>query len=178
MSYERYSQFLCKKGHYWTEDAYTVDTYGVKKCPECKLISVWENMVDITNCSFDDDGTRIDGYIDLKVKKVRQGNCSACKKPHICETTYKIPKTKSTRNIKKLAQLILVFMTGSLFGNLVWHFRLKKPILLRELLLDLQSGGTPFLDWFYLLSFLVMLGWGIYIIGFMLIEWRKQDYTK
>ncbi len=74
------------------------------------------------------------------------------------------------KSIKKIALYLTIFMTGSLFGNLIWHFRLKTPILLRELLLDLQSGGTPFLDWFYGLSVFIILMWAIYFIAFGLLE--------
>ncbi len=94
MSYEGYSQFLCKNGHYWTEDAYTIDTYGVKLCSKCKQPFVWENMVDVTNGSFDDDGTRIDRFIELKPKSETSGVCSACGEKHICNKTYYIPKKK------------------------------------------------------------------------------------
>lgn len=99
MSYEGYSQFLCKKGHYWTVDCNLL-TYKDKKerCPSCNKEFVFENMVNITNGSFDNDGTRIDGFIDLKVKKVRSGFCSECKKQHICETIYKIPKLTTNGN--------------------------------------------------------------------------------
>ena len=72
-------------------------------------------------------------------------------------------------NIKRFVQFILVFVTGSLFGNLIWHLRLKKPILFRELLLDLQRGGTPFLDWFIGLGYIVLFMWGLYFICF---EWK------
>ena len=57
MSYEGYSQLLCKNGHYWKKDCYEVDYTELKdhKCPVCKKPAIWENMVDITNGSFDDD---------------------------------------------------------------------------------------------------------------------------
>ena len=77
--------------------------------------------------------------------------------------------------INKLIDFIVFFMTGAVFGNLIWHFRLKNPLLLRELLLDLQDGGTPFLDWFIGLSFFVMTIWMIYIVHLYLI---KRKYNK
>lgn len=94
MSYEGYSQFLCKKGHYWAKDCYVLIWLEPKeypKCPICKGKHVWENMVNTTNGSFDDKGDRIDGYVKLKIKLETSGICSQCGKKHICETTYKIP---------------------------------------------------------------------------------------
>ena len=94
MSYEGYSQFLCKKGHHWTKDCYELDwtdSKGYPKCPVCGEPHVWENMVNLTNGSWDDDGTRIDGYVELKQKIKRSGICSACGKEHVCEVNYEIP---------------------------------------------------------------------------------------
>lgn len=94
MSYEGYDQFLCKKGHYWTNDVEVNWDGGneKEKCPICGEEAVWENQVNITNGSYDDDGNRIDGFVDLKIEKCTQGICSKCKKPHVCGTIYKIPK--------------------------------------------------------------------------------------
>jgi len=81
-------------------------------------------------------------------------------------------------NPKKLIQFVkslLIFITGMLFGNLVWHLRLKKPILLRELLLDLQSGGTPFLDWFIGLGYIILFIWGLYFICFKWDTKKKKS---
>jgi hypothetical protein len=96
MSYEGYSQFICKKGHYFTKDCYEIDYLKLRdiQCPFCSNNPVWENMVDTTNGSFDDEGNRIDGYIDLETKNKTSGVCSRCGEEHICEVTYKIPKKK------------------------------------------------------------------------------------
>ncbi len=96
MSYEGYSQFLCKHGHYWTKDCYALPNLmyedNVKqKCPVCREDDVWENMVDETNGSWDDNGTRIDGYVELKLMIKKSGICSACGENHICEKKYEIP---------------------------------------------------------------------------------------
>jgi len=80
MSYEGYSNFLCKNGHLWAEDCNIADENG--KCPICSEKIVWENMVDTTN----DEGKPI----TLKVKK--ETICSKCKS--VLETTYYIPKNK------------------------------------------------------------------------------------
>lgn len=90
MSYEGYSQFLCKYGHYWTVDCNMIHHWEDEKCPYGHH-AVWENMVNITNGSFDDDGkTRIDGFIELKEKSRRE--CSKC--GTVTEIRYKIPKQK------------------------------------------------------------------------------------
>jgi hypothetical protein len=90
MSYEGYSQFLCKNGHAWEENCNFVDSKN--KCPTCGEKFIWENMVDVTNGSYY-EGERIDGYIELKVKSIK--SCSHCGKPQ--EVTYKIPKTKKRK---------------------------------------------------------------------------------
>lgn len=88
-------QHLCKKGHYWTKDAVGAMYDGETPiCPICKGKSVWENCVDQTNGSFDEEDNRIDGFVDLKVKRIKQGVCSCRGEEHICETIYKIPKEK------------------------------------------------------------------------------------
>jgi uncharacterized protein (UPF0212 family) len=89
MSYEGYSQKLCRHGHYSIYDALTEMYCGVKKCPICGEKFVWENAVDETNGSFE-NGIRIDGFISLEIEK--ETNCKEC--GHNIETIYKIPKTK------------------------------------------------------------------------------------
>lgn len=95
MSYEGYSQLLCKKGHNWDVDCNEMpQEYEEPRdviCPECKKPFVWENMVNTTNGSYD-NGNRIDGYIELKLKRTEYGICNKCNKHHICETIYEIPK--------------------------------------------------------------------------------------
>lgn len=92
MSYEGYSQFLCSKGHLWMRDCYAID-YAGKSCPICQNLAVWENMVDITNGSEDDEGNRIDGYIDLEINKPAViCKCDKCGIEHTVEPeTYKLP---------------------------------------------------------------------------------------
>ena len=92
MSYEGYSQFWCKKGHYWTVDCNLLMYKSEKeKCPICNEEEVFENMVNTTNGSFD-DGKRIDGFIQPKVIKEEKLICK-CGNEHICScSVYKIPK--------------------------------------------------------------------------------------
>ncbi|KKN57999.1 hypothetical protein LCGC14_0556570 [marine sediment metagenome] len=106
MSYSGFSQFLCKNGHYWEMDCMTLPNLmyeeDVKqKCPVCNEEEVWENMVNITNGSWDDDETRIDGYVELKLKIKRSGVCSACGEEHVCEKRYLIPKKKIKKEVGK-----------------------------------------------------------------------------
>ena len=90
MSYEGYSQFLCKHGHYWTRDCNIIDEFAKQLCPFGHP-AVWENMVDVTNGSFDDDGkTRIDGYIELEIVHIKE--CKHC--GTITDVTYKVPRKK------------------------------------------------------------------------------------
>ena len=93
MSYEGYSQLLCKNGHYWAKDCYDMDYKELKdhKCLICGEPAIWENMVNVTNGSFDEDAGRIDGYIELKQKSELSGVCSACGKKHVCEVRYYKP---------------------------------------------------------------------------------------
>ncbi len=95
MSYEGYSQLICKKGHYWKKDCYEMDFTKLSdhKCPKCNEPAVWENMVNTTNGSFGADGTRIDGYIELIIKMETSGVCSACGEKHVCDVRYHIPGT-------------------------------------------------------------------------------------
>ena len=87
MSYEGYEQFLCEKGHYWTENSLNCfDLPHKEKCPKCNKNPVWWHMVDTTN----DSGNPV----KLKVKKKINGYCSSCGEEHICEITYRIPKRK------------------------------------------------------------------------------------
>ncbi|MFA5395261.1 MAG: hypothetical protein WC346_04505 [Methanogenium sp.] len=96
MSYEGYSQFLCKKGHYWVVDSSNLEWLETKeypKCPICKKSHVWENEVNLTNGSFNYDGKRIDGFRKLKLKKKNLMKCKCCGREQICKCSeYQIPK--------------------------------------------------------------------------------------
>lgn len=96
MSYEGYSQFICEKGHTWNVNCEELpqdydECVETVVCPECKSKAIWENMVNLTNGSFDEEGNRNDGYIELEVKSETSGICSACGDKHVCKKTYQIP---------------------------------------------------------------------------------------
>lgn len=94
MSFEGYHQKLCRKGHYFTEDAETTLYVGeTEKCPTCGEKFVWNNLVDVTNGSYE-GSIRIDKYIALEIDK--ETKCKEC--GHTLEITYKIPKTKDKLN--------------------------------------------------------------------------------
>ena len=101
MSYEGYSQFLCPKGHTWNKDCYELpqeyEDDVNQKCPICGEEEVWENMVNITNGSYDEDDVRIDGFVELEVKSKNSGLCSSCGCEHVCEITYEIPGKSKRR---------------------------------------------------------------------------------
>jgi len=97
MSYEGYSQILCRKGHQSTEDAYgESETF---KCPVCGEPKAWSNQVDLTNGSFDEKGERIDGYIELEIKEPAVTcKCPTCNNVHVVQVqTYKIPKKRKRK---------------------------------------------------------------------------------
>ena len=85
MSYEGYYQVICKKGHYHTVDCNLFDFLGWK-CPTCGSDAAWCNGVDLTNGSWDENGKRIDGYVELKPKHIEK--CDKC--GHAIEELYEI----------------------------------------------------------------------------------------
>lgn len=92
MSYEGYSQFLCVRGHQWELDCHSIDPRLEENfCPKCMAPAVWENMVNLTNGSYEDDGKRIDGYVELE--RIAVDECDKCHS--ILEERFKIPQKKS-----------------------------------------------------------------------------------
>jgi len=90
MSYEGYSQFICVNKHSWDVDCNsTAMSLEENICPICNSHAVWENMVNITNGSFE-DGQRIDGFVDLKISE--QKSCDKCNS--VLETKYEVPKKR------------------------------------------------------------------------------------
>ena len=96
MSYEGYTQLICKKGHTWMVDCMMDDE---KPC-HCGAPIAWSNMVDQTNgCEpWKGDPGRmprhdiindcICGHIDLEQKSLK--SCDKC--GSTLSVTYKIPK--------------------------------------------------------------------------------------
>jgi len=92
MSFEGYYQNLCSNGHYWTEDVYG-ENY--ETCPRCGKETVWSNLVDVTNGSYEegcewDEEHRIDGFVTLEI--LSEEVCPCC--GHVKELRYKIPERK------------------------------------------------------------------------------------
>ncbi len=94
MSFEGYYQYLCKNGHLFGADCWNMVGFSADRCPICNERPYWWNLVDITNGSFDDDGTRIDGFIELKVKQEEEFcTCPDCGNKHVLHhRTYHIPE--------------------------------------------------------------------------------------
>jgi hypothetical protein len=126
MSYEGYTQILCKNGHYTVRDAY--DDWGDdeqgKICSQCGEPFVWKNNVDLTNgiiCTAWDEELgkcvdesycvqeqrnkcvelqgRIDGYVELEIDKEAEYETYKCcgNSKIVKERTFKIPENKGHR---------------------------------------------------------------------------------
>jgi len=82
MSYEGFIQVLCKNGHYHGIDCYELPIFSTEEgqdwypdqpvwtCPICGSNAFWTNNVDVTNGSFDEDGNRIDGYVEIQKEEI------------------------------------------------------------------------------------------------------------
>lgn len=94
MSFEGFYQALCQNGHKCGGDVYCWEPNN-SRCDECNALIVWQNLVDVTNGSFDKNDNRIDGYIELEIDKPGEVcTCSSCGNPHqLNSDTYKIPST-------------------------------------------------------------------------------------
>lgn len=88
MSFEGYYQCLCKNGHYFECDIYECEEIKMACCPICGKKIAWWNIVDTTNGSHDYDGTRIDNFFKLDIKK--QKICDKC--GSVLEIIYNIPR--------------------------------------------------------------------------------------
>jgi len=93
MSYEGFTQYLCKNGHYSVRDAYDDFDFGENewKCKYCAEPAAWWNMVDQTNGSFDDDGKRIDNAVELEIVQEHVCVCQCGNKHFSAPTIYKTP---------------------------------------------------------------------------------------
>ena len=135
MSYEGYSQLLCKNGHNWEVDCNDMpQEYEEPRdelCPKCNEPAIWENTVNITNGSFDEDGERIDGFVELEVEGEISGDCSCCGEKHICQRIYKIPKDETVEvevinsDVKKCkfcgeADAVKSIINPNDFGEFLW----------------------------------------------------------
>jgi len=98
MSFEGYYQILCLNGHHVAEDAYSYlgDSWA---CPTCGAKAAWENLVDVTNGSYDDNGVRVDGFVELEV--MEEGcacTCEKCGNVHYTSPIrYRVPEEKGRK---------------------------------------------------------------------------------
>ena len=106
MSFEGFYQYICKNGHAFELDVF-VTSQCCTRCPICKEVPIWQNLVDQTNCCVGKkcckdseekktcEGRGI-GYI--KLEKESDDKYEECK--HCCNIkcikheTYKIPSGK------------------------------------------------------------------------------------
>jgi len=92
MSFEGYYQVLCKNGHYEAFSVYW-DEPEFWKCGDCGEPCAWWHIVDVTNGSYDEEGNRIDGYVELETEKQFICVCPTCGVAHeTAPARYKIPK--------------------------------------------------------------------------------------
>jgi len=117
MSYEGYYQVICMNGHYSAPDVYEHPNFGrggefisdeIWTC-RCGAHAAWINMVDLTNGSFCDcgiedgceccDDGRIDGYVELQIKKHAEVKvCPCCGgESKVSEVEYFIPENKGAK---------------------------------------------------------------------------------
>lgn len=98
MSFEGYYQIICENGHYHTPDCYYYyhDEEGMVACSStgCKGKIIWSNLVDVTNGSFNEDGTRMDGHVEPGVKYRKL--CPCCNS--ILDIRYEPPKDGGRRH--------------------------------------------------------------------------------
>lgn len=92
MSYEGFEQYLCPKGHTWNMSCFDIEE---AICPICKEKAIWENSVDETNGTYDENGNDITGYIELEV--LSKEECQCCGK--IKEATFKLPPLGKGRRL-------------------------------------------------------------------------------
>lgn len=103
MSFEGYYQVICQNGHLFNVDALLAEATEELACPDCTAKVAWWNLVDVTNGSFDDDGKRIDGAVEIEIdKEAPSCKCPTCGHEHMVgATTYHIPE-KHGHRIRKL----------------------------------------------------------------------------
>ena len=96
MGFSGFYQFWCKNSHYWTVDSNEPSlqySNEEQKCPICNEVEIFQNIVNQTNGSFDDE-KRIDGFIKPELIDEQKLICP-CGNEHICScSTYKIPEVK------------------------------------------------------------------------------------
>jgi len=100
MSFEGYTQRICKNGHYYEADVYQTE----QSCPHCKAEAAWENLVDQTNC---EDAGLIsrDQIIAMLLDKGPVLCRCECGHSHTKEqAVFKIPTPEEVQQLRKLRQ--------------------------------------------------------------------------
>ena len=93
MSYEGYVRLLCKAGHLESIDVSVWFDEDEWECPICGEGVAWMNCVNVTNGSYDDDGNRIDGHVELECIEENFCTCPDCGIQHrSAAPVYKIPE--------------------------------------------------------------------------------------
>jgi hypothetical protein len=95
MSFEGFYQTICVSGHYnSTTDAYCFDNPEEDYlCLYCKGKLAWWNLVDVTNGSWDGEGNRIDGYIEVECIEQNICECPTCGVKHRAKApVFAVPK--------------------------------------------------------------------------------------
>jgi len=68
MSYEGTDEYLCPKGHYWTEDCWTEHD---QCCPYCGEKKVWTHHINETNgVQFDRNGTPMEETVHANLEVI------------------------------------------------------------------------------------------------------------
>ena len=100
MSYEGYTQYLCKNGHTWIMDCLEEDSTICEGSDDCDAPVVWWNMVDQTNGCEPAEGditrmpdhTKLDDCIcgSIELERLEEKRCDKCN--HVLEQRFKVPK--------------------------------------------------------------------------------------
>ncbi len=82
MSYEGYDRFLCSNGHLWELGAHdTMYDEEKQRCPKCKGVEIWSEMIDETN----EEGNPTKLILDNEKTKI----CEHCET--VLDAIYIIP---------------------------------------------------------------------------------------
>lgn len=83
-----------------------------------------------------------------------------------------------SERIHHLMDAISLILGGMWLSNLVWHFRMQNKLLREELILGLERGGTPFLDWWVGLSLFMIILFSIFLLRLVYRSKQKNKYAR